>query len=71
MPDAAIRADLDQALDVKRHLAAQVTLDLVPPVDHLAEPVDLFFGQVRTRVSGLMFVWARIFWLVGSPIPKT
>src|SRR3954447_5716874 len=25
----------------------------------------------RTRVSGLMFVCARIFWLVGRPIPKT
>src|SRR6188768_520662 len=24
----------------------------------------------RTRVSGLTFVWARIFWAVGKPIPK-
>src|SRR5512132_32479 len=24
----------------------------------------------RTRVSGLMFVWVRIFWAVGRPIPK-
>jgi hypothetical protein len=44
----AIRADLDQSLDVQRDLAAQVTLDLVAPVDELAQPVDLLFGQVAT-----------------------
>jgi hypothetical protein len=51
---AAIRADLDEALDVERHLAAQVALDLVAPVDELTQPVDLLFGQVahpRVRVD--------------------
>jgi hypothetical protein len=38
----------------QRNLAAQVTLDLVAPVDELAQPVDLLFGQVahpRVRVD--------------------
>ena len=43
---AAVRADLDQALDVQGHLAAQVALDLVAPVDDLAQPVDLLLGEV-------------------------
>ena len=35
-----------QSLDVQGHLAAQVALDLVAPVDDLAQPVDLLVGQV-------------------------
>src|SRR4029079_4232690 len=38
--------DLDQALDVERHLPAKVTLDLDPAVDHLAQAVDLLLGQI-------------------------
>src|SRR5918997_3820355 len=46
VPKAAIRTDLDEALDVQRHLAAEVALDLVAPIDQLAEPVDLLLGEV-------------------------
>ena len=54
MAHAAVRADLDQALDVQRHFAPQVALDLVAAVDQLAEPVDLLLGQIadpRVRVE--------------------
>jgi hypothetical protein len=46
VPEAAVRADLDEALDVQRHLAPEVALDLERPVDDLAKPVDLVFGEV-------------------------
>ena len=46
MPIPAVRADLDEPLDVEGHLATQVALDLVAPVDQLAEPVDLLLGEV-------------------------
>ena len=46
MAQAAVGADLDETLDVQRDLATQVALDLVAPVDQLAQPVDLLFGQV-------------------------
>ena len=54
MPHAAVRPDLDEALDVQRHLATEVALDLVRAVDDLAEPVDLVFREVpnaRVRVD--------------------
>src|SRR5690349_4610665 len=51
MAQAAVRADLDESLDVQRGLAAKVALDLVAPVDQLAEAVDLLLGEVAdTRV---------------------
>ena len=46
MAEAAIRADLDESLDVQRGLAAEVALDLVAPVDQLAQAVDLLLGEV-------------------------
>ena len=46
MAEAAVRADLLESLDVERHLAAQVALDLVAAVDELAEAVDLLLGEV-------------------------
>ena len=46
MAHPAVRADLDQALDVERDLAPQVAFDLVAAIDQLAEPVDLLFGEV-------------------------
>src|ERR1700704_22223 len=46
MAHPAIRADLDESLDVERDLAAEVAFDLVAPVDQLAQSVDLLFGQV-------------------------
>src|SRR5262245_38527720 len=46
VPDALVRADLDLALDVLRHVAAEVTFDLVFLVDPLADADDLFLGQV-------------------------
>src|SRR4051794_124971 len=45
MTDPAIAADLHQALDVLRALAAQVTLDR-EVVDRLAQPGDLVLGEV-------------------------
>src|SRR4051812_24056614 len=47
MPHAAVRPDLDEALDVQRHLTTEVALDLVGAVDDLPEPVDLVFREVR------------------------
>src|SRR6478752_2100407 len=46
MPHAPVRPDLDEALDVQRHLATEVALDLVGAIDDLAEPVDLVFREV-------------------------
>ena len=46
MAEAAIGADLHQALDVHADLAAEVALDLELAVDDLAEAVDLVLGQV-------------------------
>src|SRR4029077_1455280 len=46
MPDAAVGADIHQALDVLAHLAPQVSLDLVAAVDDLTQSVDLVFRQV-------------------------
>src|SRR5438094_10100278 len=44
--DPLIRGDLDLPLDVLGHVAAEVPLDLVGPVDPLADPNDLFLGQI-------------------------
>ena len=46
MAQAAVRADLDETLDVERDLAPQVAFDLVAAVDQLAQPVDLLLGEV-------------------------
>ena len=53
MAHAAVRADLDQALDVERHLAAQVAFHLVSSVDQLAQPVDLLLGQIAHPCVGV------------------
>src|SRR5438128_2913028 len=46
MAQAAVAAQVHQALDVQAHLAAEVTLDLVALLETLADPVDLVVGQV-------------------------
>src|SRR5690606_11820211 len=43
---AAIAADIDEALDVDRGLGAQVALDLVAGLDRAAQLADLLVGQV-------------------------
>src|SRR6267143_695910 len=43
---AAVAAQVHQALDVQAHLAAEVALDLVVLVEALADAVDLVVGQV-------------------------
>src|SRR5262249_42606703 len=43
---APIATDLLQPLDVLRALAAQITLDDVAVVDDVAQPDDLFLGEV-------------------------
>src|SRR6266540_338597 len=51
MAEALVAADLDLALDVRRDLAAEVTLDLEVLVDVGAQLRDLVLGQVaHTRV---------------------
>ena len=55
MPQAAIRADLHEALDIHADLAAEVALGLELAVDHLSEAVDLFSVRSRTRVFGDTF----------------
>ena len=69
MAQATVRADLPEPLDVERHLAAKVALDLVGAVDDLASRLTCSSVRSRTRVSGLTLAWARIFWLVGRPMP--
>src|SRR4051812_6684441 len=46
MPEPAVCANLGEALDGLRALAAKVALDLVVRIDVLAELRDLFLGQV-------------------------
>src|SRR4029450_8962475 len=46
VPNPLVRTDLDLALDVLGDLAPQVTLDLVGPVDELADLADLVFGEI-------------------------
>jgi len=46
VPNPLVRTDLDLALDVLGDLASQVTLDLVGPVDELADLADLVLGEV-------------------------
>src|SRR6059036_2537601 len=54
MPRAAVRPDVHQPLDVHRDLGPQRALDLVVPLDHLAQPRDLRVAQVtnaRIRID--------------------
>ena len=46
MADAAVAADLGEALDVLRALAAQVALDRQLLVDRVAQLADLFLGEI-------------------------
>ncbi len=46
MAEAAVRANLDESLDVERYFTSKVTLNLEPTVDEFSEPVDLLFRQV-------------------------
>ena len=70
MAQAAVRADLDQALDVERDLAAQVALDLVAAVDQLAEPVDLLLGEVADPGVRVDVRLGEDLLAVGRPMPK-
>ena len=57
MTHATIATDLHQALDVQRHLAAEVTLNLEIVVDVLAQLADVGFGQVLdtgVRIDALL-----------------
>src|SRR5438094_1573331 len=54
MPRAAVRPDVHQPLDVHRDLGPKRALDLVVPLDHLAQPRDLRGAQVtnaRIRID--------------------
>ena len=53
MPDALVAADLDLALDVLRHIAAQVTFDREVGVDPATDAIDLFLGQVADPSVGI------------------
>src|SRR4051794_14290058 len=46
MAQTAVRPDLDESLDVERDLATEIALDLVAPVDQLAEAVDLLLREI-------------------------
>src|SRR5437660_1622035 len=55
--EAAVAAEVHQALDVERDLAAQVAFDLVALLEGFADAVDLVVGQVlgparRIEVGG-------------------
>jgi hypothetical protein len=53
MTEAAVAADLHQALDVLPDLTAEVTFYLQVAVDELAEPHNLFFGKVADAGIGV------------------
>src|SRR5690606_10488137 len=46
MTQAAVAADVDEALDVDRNLGAQVTFDLVAGFNHATQLADFLVGQV-------------------------
>jgi hypothetical protein len=46
MPDAPIATNLNKALDVEVNLFSQVTLNPIPPVNNLAEAINLFLSEV-------------------------
>ena len=70
MAQAAVASNLNQTLDIQADLTAQVTLDVVVALDDFTQLSSLFFGQVLTRVSGLIPVLARISLDVLRPMPN-
>src|SRR5262245_27207401 len=46
VPDAAIRTDVHQTLDVHCHFGAQRTFDLIVALDHTADLVDVRVGEI-------------------------
>src|SRR5512139_1539353 len=46
MAQTAIRADFRQALDVQRHLAAQIAFDDVLLLNQFTQHIDFGFGQI-------------------------
>jgi hypothetical protein len=46
MPQAAIRSDIHQSLDVHRHFAPEIALDAVFLVNDLAQAIDFIVSQV-------------------------
>src|SRR5262245_62983930 len=53
MPDAPIRADVHQALDVHGHLAAEIALHLELALDHLAHPGHLLLRPGLHALVGI------------------
>src|SRR5438105_9686817 len=53
MPQSPVGADLHQALDIQRDLAAQLTFDLRFLVDHVPQPADLIAVAVLAPDIGI------------------
>src|SRR5262249_12286403 len=53
MAQPAIAAQIDQALDVGRRVAAQIALDLVRGVDLAPDAGDLVVGQIVALAAGI------------------
>jgi hypothetical protein len=70
MADALQALDLDLALDVLRHVAAQVALDRGLASTQARILLTSSSVRLRTRSFGLRPVSAQIFWAVGLPMPK-
>src|SRR5512140_2153542 len=51
MTDAAIAPDLDEALDIGLHRAAQIALHLEGALDVVAQPAQLVLGEVADAGS--------------------
>src|SRR6266516_432218 len=51
VPDPLVRTDLDLALDVLSHVAAEIALDLVAAVDEVADPDDLLVGEIANLAA--------------------
>jgi len=46
MPDTPIATDINEALDIKGNLFSKLSLNLMLPVDKLAEAINLLFSEV-------------------------
>ena len=53
MPQAAVRPDLLQPLDVHRDLAPKIALDIVTAVDDVAQAAYLLVGEVTHARVGI------------------
>jgi hypothetical protein len=50
---AAVALNIDEALDVHLDVLAEIALDFTFVLNHLADPVDLFFAEILDLLEGV------------------